>query len=176
MNLYLATYLLAGIYLAFGLGFFFKSFTPFALAFLRDKTLTLFLGAVAIAWFVYCLYNLGEADFGQYKFFLIAIFGGAGVLAFYYLPDFLGVRALCVILLLSMRVFLDAAFMQEPAARLLMVSYAYITIVAAIYFGCLPYRARDAIEYLSEKPLRAKIYASFMTLSGIALLLSTLFF
>ncbi len=160
MNLYISTYLLGLIYLLAGLPFLFPSegSRKFVGGFLRGKKWAIYLTLAATAWFVYILSQLGEADFGDYKLWLILIFGGAGLLSIKFLDDFLSVRALCVILLLACRAFIDSAFMQEPEARKIMVAGAYFLVVACMYFGCLPYRARDLSEWLYAKPARAKAF------------------
>lgn len=144
--------------------------------FLRNKIATYILGCIAIAWVGWVMYNLGEPDFGQYKTILLLLFCGAGVLAFHFLPDFLSVRALVVILILAMRQFVDSAFMQEPQSRLVMVAIAYVFVVLSVYFGCLPYRLRDAFEWLYANGLRHKIFACTMWGLGLALSVSMFFY
>ena len=176
MNLYIATMLVGAIYFLLGAGFFFKNFQPHAMNFLRSQRVAYILGGIAIAWFMWILYNLGEADFGQYRHLLMLLFGGAGLLAFKYLPDFLSVRALCVILILTMRECVDAAFMQEPASRIVMVTLAYMLVVACIYFGCLPYKLRDLFNWLFEKPMRARGFAIVMCLFALATDVALIFY
>lgn len=176
MNLYLATSIVSALFFLGGIGFFFTGFKGPAMRFLRSQTAAYVLGAIAIVWFMWILYNLTEADFGNYKFLLMAIFGGAGLLAFKHLPDFLSVRALCVVMLLSSRHFIDAAFMQEPVARLVMVSLVYFFIIVWVYFGCLPYRMRDLFIWLFKEPARAKGFAAFMCACGAACAISMLFY
>ena len=176
MNLYLATALFSALLIAAGAGFFFPGFKKSAFGFLRSQTAAYVLGAIALAWFVWLLWNLSEADFGNYKMWLIALFGGAGLLSFKYIPDFLSVRALAVIVLLSMRQFLDAAFLQEPSSRLVMVVLAYAIIVIFIWLGCLPYKLRDFFEWLYQKPQRPKVFASVVTGLGLASAFSMLFY
>ncbi len=139
-------------------------------AFPRSKKTAALLAGAATVWFVIILSQLGEADFGDYKLIFILVFGGAGILSFFYLDDFLSVRGLCVLLLLLCREFIDSAFMQEPESRLVLVSLSYITVVAAMYFGTLPYRMRDLINWLFEKPMRARIFGLGFALCAAALI------
>ena len=176
MDLYTATLLFGALCFLGGAGFFFGRFEAPAMRFLRSPSAAYVLGAAAIAWFMWILFNLGEADFGQYRFLLMALFGGAGLLSFKYLPDFLGVRALCVLLILTFRQCLDAAFMAEPASRLVMVSLVYVFTVACVYFGCLPYRLRDFFNWLFGRPVRARLFAVLMCSCGAAVWISTLFY
>lgn len=151
-------------------------FKELAFKFLRSKSAALvFFGAGGL-WFLWILFNLTQADFGDYKFILMAVFGIAGVLAFKYLPDFLSVRGLCVLMLLSLREFIDSAFMLDIPSRLVMVSLAYVAVVAFIYFGCLPYRMRDFFEWLWEKSYRAKGFGVFLMACAFSMYAAMLYY
>jgi len=179
MNLIFLYTLLAGIFFL-GLGFFFlfnrEDFKQKSISFLRSQNWAYILFGLSTLWFVYILSQLGEADFGDFKMILILIFGGAGLLSFFFLEDFLSVRGLCILLLLSSRAILDAAFMQDIPARLVVVSISYIVIVFSIYVGCLPYRLRDFFNYIYAKSIRQKTFALTLTSTGVAILASTLFY
>lgn len=159
MNLYVSTYLLAAISAALAAVFALKTRAckGAVTAFPRSKTAAAALFGGGGLWFLYQLSQLGEADFGQIKYYLIAVFGAAGVLAFFYLNDFLSVRGACVLALLLARQFLDSAFMQEPASRLVLVAQTYAWVVAALYLGAVPYRLRDFFDYIYKDERRAKI-------------------
>lgn len=178
MNLYISTYIFAILFLFVGIAFGFRSeqIRTKAFEFLRSKTAAYILFGGSAIYFVYILSQLGESDFGNIKHWLILIFGGASLLAFKFLPDFLSVRGLAAALLLFSRFAIDSAFMQEPQSRLVMVSVAYIVVVASLYFGALPYRMRDMFEYLYERPIRTKVFGIAMLLCSIALVLSTIFY
>lgn len=172
MNLYFSTYILAA---AFAAAAFALVATPaaaqkFSFNFIRSKTAAVVVAGSAIAWFVYILSQLGEADFGNIKILLIALFGGAGLLAFRYLPDFLSVRGAAVIALLSCREFIDSAYMQEPQSRLLMVSICYIIVLMSLYFGAIPYRSRDFLNWLFAKNMRVKAMGLFFLILAFALI------
>lgn len=174
----LVTFLFGTLCFIAGMPFFVspQKFKKYAFTFLRSKSAAYVTFGLALAWFVYIIMNLGEADFGNIKNILLVIFGGAGVLAFYFLPDFLSVRGLAGLILLSMRFVLDTAFMQEPEARKIMVAIAYMFIVSSIYIGCLPYRLRDFFEYIFEdgKFFRARIFGITLILFSIAMYISIL--
>lgn len=178
MSLYTATYLSAALIFALGIPFLAspKTSAKNALKFIRNQTASYIFAGAALAWFVWVLFNLGEADFGDIKHILILVFGGAGLLSFAYTPDFLCVRGIAVLTLLMCRQFLDAAFMQEPEARLLLVSVSYILVIAAIYFGSLPYRVRDVFEQFESSPKKGKTFGACLACVGAALFASTFFY
>lgn len=169
MGIFLSTVVLAFLFLISGLAFCFESFKIPAFRFLRSQVAAYVLVSVAGAWFLWILYNLTEADFGQYKYILMAVFGGAGILSFKYLPDFLSVRGLSVLMLLSLREFLNSAYMVDEPHKLLFVLDCYALVVAFMYFGCLPYRMRDLFEWIFEKSARRKLAAAALLLEAVAL-------
>ena len=178
MTLYQSTYLFAAMLALVGVpfAFFAPEFEKTAFGFLRSRKAAVVTFGGSGLWFIYILSQLGESDFGNIKGLLMAVFGGAGILAFFYLNDFLSVRGVCVLILLLGRQFLDSAFMQEPASRLVLVTQTYIWICIALYMGALPYRMRDFFEYIYEKPLRAKILGYIFLACALSLLISMIFY
>jgi hypothetical protein len=128
-----------------------------------------FFGAGA-AWFLYNIWHLSMADFGEYRTWLFLGFAIVAVLAFKCVPDFLSVRGLCALVLLGATPLLDAAYMEyEKPQRLLMVTVVYLAIAAAIWLGAQPYRLRDFVGWLFTRPGRARIAGG--VLAGYGLLL-----
>src|SRR3954467_8427813 len=70
-----------------------------------------FFGAGA-AWFLYAIWHLSPADFGQYRTWLFIGFTAVAVLAFNSVPDFLAVRGLCTLVLMGAMPLLDSAYME----------------------------------------------------------------
>lgn len=178
MNLYASTYILAAVFAVAAFALFARpdAARKCAMRFLRSKTASYVTFGAATLWFVYLLSQLGEADFGDIKGILIVLFGGAGLLAFKYLPDFLSVRGAAIIALLSCRAFIDSAFMQEPPSRLLLVSVSYLIVVFALYIGTLPYRMRDILEWIFASGRRTKACAALFAALFAALICASLMY
>ena len=178
MNLYLSTYLLATISFVLFVIFALKTDAceKMMINFLRSTTASVVFFGSGLVWFLYQLSQLGEADFGQIKGILMAVFGTAGFLAFFYLNDFLSVRGVCVLILLLGRVFLDSAFMQEPVSRLNLVTQTYIWVVIAIYLGAVPYRLRDFFCYIYADKIRAKILGWIFCACAMSLVICSIFY
>jgi hypothetical protein len=140
-------------------------------AFPRSETAAMvFFGGGAI-WFLTRVWHLSAADFGDYRTILCIAFAAIALLSFKYVPDFLAVRGLAVLLLLSAGPLLDAAFMHyDQPQRLLMVSVVYLFIALAIYLGAVPYRLRDFFEWLFRTPGRSRVLGAI--LAGYGLLLT----
>ncbi len=120
----------------------------------------IFFGGGA-AWFLYVLSGLSQADLilVQSPRPLMIGFGVLALLAFFYLPDFLAVRGLSVLMLLAGTPLLGAAFGEyQFAQRLFMVTAVYVGLALAIYFGAVPYRLRDFIQWLFARPGRSRVF------------------
>lgn len=146
---------------------------PAVLRTLRSRLFdTLAFGAGA-AWFLFEVTQLGEADFGRFRGLLFAGFLAVAVVAWMKVPDFLGVRGIAILILMSARHLLDAAYMRyEIPQRLLLVSSVYVAIVIALYLGTVPYRARDWSEWLlaKDRGMRSRILGALTTAFGLLLI------
>ncbi|HVS51767.1 MAG TPA: hypothetical protein VHD62_05375 [Opitutaceae bacterium] len=134
----------------------------------------LFFGAGA-AWFLYAIWHLSAADFGDYRGWLFAAFAAIALLSFKCVPDFLAVRGLCALVLMGAMPLLDAAYMEyDRPQRLLMVTLVYLAIAAAIWLGAQPWRLRDFFAWLFARPGRARGVGG--ALAGYGLLLAIVAF
>ncbi len=129
-----------------------------------------FFGGSAV-WFIYLLSKLGPADFGDYRNILMLIFGVVGVAAFFASRDFLAVRGLAILILLIARPMLDSSlvYYPPPGSRVWLNGFVYLCIVLAIYFGSLPYQARDFFLWLFERRARGRVLGAFCAAYGIGL-------
>jgi len=133
-----------------------------------------FFGAGAI-WFLREVWHLSPADFGEYRTFLAIGFAAVALLSFKYVPDFLAVRGLAVLVLMGAMPLLGAAYMEyEQPQRLFMVSVVYVAIALAIYLGASPFRMRDFLEWLFQRPARGRVLGGI--LAGYGLLLAIVAF
>ncbi len=173
MSLFLAT-LLTGLGLV-ALGVLFLLHNPIVTAMLkalpRSPVATLVLFGGGLLWFLVRVANMGDADriIGSSNVPWVVAFAALGVLAIKFVPDFLAVRGLSVLILLAASPVLDASFMNfEPQVYPLNV-LAYLAIVAALYLAAVPYRLRDFLQWLLAVPSRARGFGAGLLLYGILL-------
>ena len=130
---------------------------------------TVFFGVGAL-WFLFRVWHLPEADFGEYRTFLFVAFAAIAIGAVFYVPDFLAVRGLAVLTLMSAMPLLDAAYMHyEAAQRLFLVSLVYLAIALAIWLGAQPWRLRDFLEWLYRTPGRPRALGGSLAAYGLLL-------
>lgn len=173
MSLTLATLLPGLVLLALGLPLLARGagVGPLFKAFPRSRGGAVVCFGGGAVWFLFLVWNLSAADFGDYHVLLTIGFAVLAVLAFFAIPDFLAVRGVAVLLLLSASPLLRAAYMEyDHPQRLLMVSLVYVGIAAALYLGAAPFRLRDAFEWLFARPARSRMAGAVLV--GYGLLLS----
>lgn len=172
MTLFQAT-LFTGLFLiAFGVPYLWHGLktASYTQAFPRSQTAAYLLLGTASAWFLYKVLHLGVADFGNYKNILFVIFLVTAVGSFYYVPDFLAVRGLAALILLSAGVLLEAAYMHVPQTRLFLVSLVYCAIVMALILGASPYKLRDFLDWLYKSETRPRMMGGLCVAYGVLLI------
>lgn len=136
----------------------------------RSRTAAMVFFGGGAAWFLFHVWHLSAADFGNFRLQLFIGFAAIAALAFFYVPDFLAVRGLCVLTLLAAMPLLNAAYMEYGhPQRLLMVSLVYVAIALAIYLGASPFRLRDFFQWLFAKRGRAQTFGAAILAYGVVL-------
>lgn len=111
MSLFQAYSAVGGFFVALGalLIFFGERIAPALEALPRSRAAGFVLWGGALAWFLWHLTTIPAVDLAGFpRSWLLALFGGAGLLAFKFLPDLLALRGLAVLALF---------FLQRTAVR-----------------------------------------------------------
>jgi hypothetical protein len=144
-------------------------------SFPRSKSAAYVFFSAGAAWFLYAIWHLSPADFGEYRTYLFIGFAAVAVLAFKCVPDFLAVRGLATLILMGAMPLLDAGFMNFEHAQIFLYKIAvYLAIAAAIWLGAQPWRLRDFLTWLFARPARTRGVGG--TLAGYGLVLSIVAF
>src|SRR5882724_3967678 len=172
MSLLLATLLPGLLLLALGLPLLFNhsGWAAMLKSFPRSSFAAyVFFGAGA-GWFLYAIWHLSPADFGEYKVWLFFGFAVIALFAFKCVPDFLAVRGVCTLVLMGAMPLLDAAYMEyAKPQRLFMVTLVYILIALAIWLGAQPWRMRDFLAWLFAQPQRVRGVGGLLASYGLVL-------
>jgi hypothetical protein len=154
------------------------AFTAAARKFPRHLPTGIILMLLGTAWFVWNVKVEPIADFAPMKPYMMAAFAAVGVGACFFVQDFLAVRGLAVLLLLLAKVMVDTGrphlgptFWDQPAVSLFQ-AWAYVFIIAGIWFTISPWRLREFLNWATANERRVKIGSAIRL--AFALLVVTL--
>jgi hypothetical protein len=131
----------------------------------RNLPAGILLMLLGTAWFVWNVNNEPIADFSTFKPYMMAAFVAVGVLSCIYVQDFLAVRGLAVVLLLLGKCMVDTGrpHLDQSPFVVVIQAWAYLFVVAGIWFTITPWRLRDFIDWATATEARIRL------LSGIRL-------
>lgn len=134
-------------------------FAALARKFPRHVPTGVVLMLTATGWFVWNVKIEPIADFESIKVYMMIVFGAIGVGACLFVQDFLAVRGLAVLLMLLAKVMVDTGrpHLGETPWVLLIQTWAYVLVVAGIWFTVSPWRLRDLIHWATATEQRIKI-------------------
>ena len=92
------------------------------------------------------------------------------------IKEFLAVRALGLLGLLAAAPLLEAAFLEDPATRLLIPIFTYVVIVKSLYWVGMPYLFRDAVTWATTTQGRWRALSLAGLAYGVLVLLCALLF
>ena len=143
------------------------------LAFPRNRPAGVVLMLLGGCWFLWKIWMLGQSDFGDYKEILFILFAATLIGTIFYVRDFLAIRGLAILILLSGNVGLKSAFgLYDIPERLVLVSFIYVFVTAAILIGVMPYKMRDFFNWMYGTNLRVRAFGSVLAVMGTSLLVA----
>jgi hypothetical protein len=119
------------------------------------------------AWFVYNLSVESLSDFVAYRNMLLLGFAAIGLATCVYVQDFLAVRGLAVVMLLLAKLMVDTARWAETDWRLVIVTWAYLWVIAGIWFTLYPWHLRDLLNWATANEKRTRIGSAIRLAFGI---------
>lgn len=136
-----------------------SEFVRVARKFPRHLPTGLVLMLLATAWFVWNVHVEPIADFATIKPYMMAGFVVVGIGACIFVQDYLAVRGLAVVLLLLAKLVLDTGrpHLRETHWVWIMQGWAYLWIIAGIWFTISPWRMRDFLNWITATERRVKI-------------------
>ncbi|MBN2507086.1 MAG: hypothetical protein JXQ71_10360 [Verrucomicrobia bacterium] len=143
------------------------SFARAARGFPRSVPVGVALMVVATLWFLHYLGQEEVSDFTSFKPGLYALFAGVGLGACLFVQDFLPVRALAVLMLLMGKHMVDTARWEDTAWRLVIVTWAYVWVLAGMWLTISPWRYRDFLEWNVASGARLRMLCGVRVAFGI---------
>lgn len=174
MTLTFATLLVGVILLVLGALFLVSNSAIVSMfkAFPRSRAAAVVFFGGGAAWFLYLVANMSTADLIGFSTPtpFVFIFGALAAGAFFYVPEFLAVRGLSVVILVGAWPLLMSAYQRyELPQRLFLVSALYVAIAGAIALAMWPYWLRNTFEWLYRAPGRARILGALLVAYGALL-------
>jgi hypothetical protein len=142
----------------------------------RNLPAGIFLMLLGTAWFLWIVNQEPIADFSAFKPYMMAAFAAVGILSCIFVQDFLAVRGLAVVALLLGKLMVDTGrpHLGESSWVLLIQLWAYVLIVAGIWFTIMPWKLRDLLNWATATEARIKIgsgirlaFALFVVILGL---------
>ena len=135
----------------------------------RSTNIGYFLMLLATAWFVWNLKNESISDFESLKPYLYALFIAVGVGACIFVKDFLAVRGLAVVLLLTAKLMVDAGRPRLGDTHWVLViqCWAYLLVVCGIWFTISPWRMRDLLNWKTATEQRTRVGSGLRMAFGL---------
>jgi hypothetical protein len=136
----------------------------------RSRVAGIFLLSVDLAWTVWLLATIEMGEFAAFRRPLLIAVPIGYVLVLRFVNEFLAVRALGILCLLLAEPLLDAAFLRHEPSRLLVTVFAYLLIVAGLFWVMIPYILRDKINWVARSAGRWRLLHGLAFLYGAVIL------
>jgi len=134
-------------------------FTAAARKLPRNVPVGIALMLLGTAWFLWIVNQEPIADFSAFKPYMMTAFAVIGVATCIFVQDFLAARGLAVVLLLLGKLMVDTGrpHLGESPFVLVIQAWAYVLIVAGMWFTITPWKLRDFIEFATATENRIRI-------------------
>lgn len=126
--------------------------------FARNVPAGIVLMLIGTAWFLWNLKLESITEFERMKPYLYAGFAAVGIGSCIYVQDLIAVRGLSVVLLLLGKLMVDSGrpMLDATPWTLVIQTWAYVLVVAGIWFTISPWRLRDFLNWSVATEKRVK--------------------
>jgi hypothetical protein len=118
-------------------------------------------------WFIWNVSRESLADFETIKPYLFTLFIAVAVGSCVFVKDFLAVRGLAIVLLLLGKLMVDSERWAASEWRLVIAIWAYLLVIAGIWFTVSPWRLRDLIYWATATPSRTRMFSGMRAAFGL---------
>jgi hypothetical protein len=136
----------------------------------RSRVAGFVLLTIAFFWSFWLLATMEMGEFSAFRKPLLIILPAGFLLVLRFVDEFLAARALGILFLLAAEPLLDAAFFRSETSRLLVTVFAYLLIVAGLFWVTMPYLLRDQINWSARTNGRWRFTHGLAFLYGAAIL------
>jgi hypothetical protein len=136
----------------------------------RSRVAGFVLLTIAFFWSFWLLATMEMGEFSSFRKPLLIVMPIGFLLILRFVDEFLAARALGILFLLAAEPLLDAAFFRSETSRLLVTLFAYLLIVAGLFWVTMPYLLRDQINWSARTNGRWRFTHALALLYGAAIL------
>ena len=154
-------------------GLFKPDLANVAQRFPRSHIAGVVLLTISLIWTFWLLATIQMGEFAGFRRPLLIALPIGYVLVLRFVEEFLAVRALGILCLLAAEPLLDAAFLRYETSRLLVTVFAYLLVVAGLFWVTMPYLLRDQINWSARSAFRWRfLHAIAFVYGGVILTLA----
>src|SRR5437762_6514238 len=151
-------------------GLFKPEFASVAQGFPRSRFAGVVLLTIALVWTFWLLATIEMGEFAAFRRPLLIVVPIGYILVLRFVDEFLAVRALGILCLLIAEPLLDAAFLRYGTSRLFVTVFAYLLIVAGLFWVMIPYILRDQINWGARNTGRWRMLHGIAFVCGAVIL------
>jgi hypothetical protein len=152
------------------LGLMKPDFAQVVKQFPRSRVAGVVLLTICLVWTIWLVATIQMGEFSSFRRPLLIALPIGYVLALFFVDEFLGVRALGILCLLAAEPLLDAAFLRNETSRLLVTVFAYLLIIAGLFWVAIPYVLRDQINWSARSAFRWRCLHALAFVYGCVIL------
>ena len=152
------------------LGLMKPDFAQVVKQFPRSRFAGVVLLTICLAWTFWLLATIQMGEFSSFRRPLLIALPIGYVLTLFFVDEFLAVRALGILCLLAAEPLLDAAFLRYETSRLLVTVFAYLLIIAGLFWVAIPYVLRDQLNWIARSVFRWRCLHAIELIYGGVLL------
>jgi multisubunit Na+/H+ antiporter MnhG subunit len=148
LSLHTAGIVVGAVLILIGLlGLLKPDFADLMQRFPRSRVAGVILLTICLLWTFWLLATIQMGEFSGFRRPLLIALPIGYALVLRFVDEFLAVRALGILCLLAAEPLLDAAFLRYETSRLLITVFAYLLIIAGLFWVAIPYVLRDQINW-----------------------------
>jgi hypothetical protein len=136
----------------------------------RSRAAGIVLLTVAFVWSFWLLATMEMGEFASFRRPLLIALPIGYFLVTRFVGEFLSVRALGILCLLAAEPLLEAAFFRYEASRLFVTVFAYVLVIAGLFWVTMPYLLRDQIDWSARNNVRWRTIHGVATAYGVIII------
>ena len=136
----------------------------------RSRVAGVVLLTICLVWTLWLVATIQMGEFSSFRRPLLIALPMGYVLALFFVDEFLAVRALGILCLLAAEPLLDAAFLRYETSRFLVTVFAYVLIIAGLFWVAIPYTLRDQINWIARSAFRWRCLHAIALVYGCVIL------